>query len=205
MPAPLRVVATASAADLLRLEHAEMVDAAAMDAFITLGVRLSLQPGFDAAWGGPDGLYATRLGPERSAGMNPFAALASAGIPMAFGSDSPVTALDPWAGVRAAVLHHAPGQRISARAAFRASTRGGWRVAGLDHTGAGELRVGSPAHLAVWRAEHLGVQSEASGLSTWSTDARAGTPLLPDLSEDAAPPRCLHTLRDGEPIFDLLD
>lgn len=188
-----------------RLEHAEMVDAAAMDAFVRLGVRLSLQPAFDAAWGAPDGLYATRLGTARAAATNPFAALASAGIPTAFGSDAPVTPLDPWATVRAAVFHHQPGQRISARAAFRASTRGGWRVAGLDHIGAGELRVGSPAHLAVWRAEHLGVQSEAPGLSSWSTDARSGTPLLPDLSDSSATPRCLHTMRDGVPIFDLLD
>ncbi|MEP7765990.1 amidohydrolase family protein [Sanguibacter sp. 25GB23B1] len=188
-----------------RLEHAEMVDAAAMDVLVALGVRLSLQPAFDAAWGAPDGLYASRLGAARAAATNPLAALASAGIPTAFGSDSPVTALDPWATVRAAVLHHQPGQRISARAAFRAATRGGWRVAGLDHTGAGELRVGSPAHLAVWRAEHLGVQSEAPGLSSWSTDARAGTPLLPDLSDGAGAPQCLHTMRDGVPIFDLLD
>ena len=188
-----------------RLEHAEMLDTAAVDDLVTLGVRLSLQPAFDAAWGAPDGLYATRLGAARAAAMNPLAALAAAGVPTAFGSDSPVTPLDPWAAVRAAMRHHQPGQRISARAAFRASTRGGWRVAGLDHTGAGELRVGSPAHLAVWRAEHLGVQSEASGLSSWSTDARAGTPLLPDLGEDAVPPRCLHTMRDGVPLFDLFD
>ena len=188
-----------------RLEHAEMIDLAALDALVGLGVRLSLQPAFDAAWGAPEGLYATRLGTARAAAMNPLAALAAAGVPTAFGSDSPVTPLDPWAAVRAAMHHHQPGQRISARAAFRASTRGGWRIAGLDHTGAGELRVGSPAHLAVWRSEHLGVQSEATGLSSWSTDARSGTPLLPDLGEDAAPPRCLHTMRDGVPLFDLFD
>lgn len=188
-----------------RLEHAEMVDASVTDALVALGLRLSLQPAFDAAWGAPDGLYSSRLGPDRAARMNPLASLAAAGIPMAFGSDAPVTPLDPWAAVRAAVFHHQHDQRISARAAFRASTRGGWRVAGLDHTGAGELRVGSPAHLAVWRAEHLGVQSEAAGLSSWSTDARSGTPLLPDLSEGAEPPTCLHTMRDGVPIFDELD
>ncbi|WP_098456347.1 amidohydrolase [Sanguibacter antarcticus] len=188
-----------------RLEHVEMVDAPAMDTFVALGIRLSLQPAFDAAWGAPDGLYASRLGRERATAMNPLAALASAGIPTAFGSDSPVTPLDPWATVRAAMLHHQPAQRISARAAFRAATRGGWRIAGLDHTGAGELRVGSPAHLAVWRAEHLGVQSAAPGLSSWSTDARSGTPLLPDLSEGATAPRCLHTMRDGVTLFDVLD
>ncbi|WP_456824691.1 amidohydrolase [Cellulomonas sp. P5_E12] len=185
-----------------RLEHAEMVDAPTLAALVLLGVRLSVQPAFDAAWGGPDGMYATRLGAGRAAALNPFADLAAAGVPLAFGSDSPVTAVDPWAGVRAAVQHHAADQRISARAAFRASTRGGWRVAGLDHTGAGELRVGSPAHLAVWRAEHLTVQAAEGRFSAWSTDARAGIPLLPDMSPDATPPTCLRTVRGGVVLHD---
>ena len=36
--------------------------------------------------------------------------------------------LDPWASVRAAVNHHTPGSAVSARAAFAAATRGGWRA-----------------------------------------------------------------------------
>lgn len=187
-----------------RLEHAEMVDAPTLASLILLGVRLSVQPAFDAAWGGESGMYATRLGAGRAAALNPLADLAGAGIPLGFGSDSPVTAVDPWAGVRAAVLHTAPEQRISARAAFRASTRGGWRLAGLDHTGAGELRVGAPAHLAVWRAEHLVVQAPDGRLASWSTDARAGTPLLPYLGPDAEPPQCLRTVRAGVVLHDTL-
>ena len=187
-----------------RLEHAEMIDAPTLAALVLLGVRLSMQPAFDAAWGGPDGMYATRLGAGRAAALNPIADLAAAGVPLAFGSDSPVTPVDPWAGVRAAVQHHSADQRISARAAFRASTRGGWRVAGLDHTGAGELRVGSPAHLAVWRAEHLMVQAAEGRFSSWSADARAGIPLLPDLAPDAPAPVCLRTVRDGVVLHDAL-
>lgn len=185
-----------------RLEHAELVDAPTLAAFVLLGVQLSVQPGFDAAWGGPDGMYAARLGAGRAAALNPLADLAAAGIPLAFGSDSPVTPISPWAAVRAAVQHRSADQRISARAAFRASTRGGWRLAGLDHTGAGELRVGSPAHLAVWRAEHLTVQSADGRFSSWSTDARAGIPLLPDMSQDAPLPECLRTVRGGTVLHD---
>jgi predicted amidohydrolase YtcJ len=187
-----------------RLEHAESVDAATLASLVLLGVRLSVQPAFDAAWGGDTGMYAARLGAGRAAALNAFADLAAAGVPIAFGSDSPVTPIDPWAGVRAAMLHHAADQRISARAGFRAATRGGWRLAGLDHLGAGELRVGAPAHLAVWRADHLAVQGAHGEVSAWSTDARAGTPLLPDLSPDAAPPTCLRTVRAGVTIFDAL-
>ncbi len=188
----------------VRLEHAEMVDAPSLAALVLLGVQLSVQPAFDAAWGGPDGMYAARLGPGRAAALNPLADLAAAGIPLAFGSDAPVTPVDPWAGVRAAIEHHAPDQRISARAAFRAATRGGWRLAGLDHTGAGELRVGAPAHLAVWRADHLAVQAPDGRLSAWNPDAQAGTPLLPLLAADEAPPRCLRTVRAGVTIYDTL-
>ncbi|RYV50695.1 amidohydrolase [Pengzhenrongella frigida] len=188
-----------------RVEHAEMIDAPTLAALVLLGVRLSVQPAFDAAWGGPDGMYAARLGAGRGAALNPLADLAAAGVPMAFGSDSPVTPFDPWAGVGAAVTLHEADQRISARAAFRAHTRGGWRLAGLDHTGAGEIRLGAPAHLAVWRAEQLVVQAADGRVSAWSTDARAGTPLLPEVGPDAVPPRCLRTVRDGVVVHDALD
>ena len=185
-----------------RLEHAELVDAPTLAAFVLLGIQLSVQPGFDAAWGGAEGMYAARLGAGRAAALNPLADLAAAGVPLAFGSDSPVTAISPWAAVRAAVQHRSVDQRISARAAFRASTRGGWRLAGLDHTGAGELRVGSPAHLAVWRAEHLTVQAADGRFSSWSTDARAGIPLLPDMSPAAPLPECLRTVRGSTVLHD---
>ncbi len=186
----------------VRVEHAEMVDAPTLAALVLLGVRLSVQPAFDAWWGGADGMYAARLGAGRAAALNPLADLASAGVPLAFGSDSPVTPVDGWAAVRAAVEHHAVEQRLSARAAFRAATRGGWRLAGHDQVG--ELRVGSPAHLAVWRAEHLAVQAPDGRLSAWNPDAQAGTPLLPLLGADEEPPRCLRTVRDGVVLYDTL-
>ena len=187
-----------------RLEHAEMIDASALAAIVLMGVRLSVQPAFDAVWGGPGGLYEKRLGKLRAEAMNPLADLAGAGVPLALGSDTPVTPFDPWGAVSASLFLNAADQRISARAAFRAHTRGGWRLAGLDHTGAGEIRVGAPAHLALWRAEHLGVQGPHTTIAAWSTDARSGTPLLPSLGPDEPAPTCLQTLRDGVVIYDTL-
>ncbi|MCU1431260.1 MAG: Amidohydrolase 3 [Actinotalea sp.] len=186
-----------------RIEHAEMVDADALALLVRLGLTASVQPAFDAAWGGADGMYAQRLGPTRAATLNPFAALAAAGVPLAFGSDSPVTPFDPWGAVAAAVHHHQPGHRISARAAFRAHTRGGWRAA-RDRSGGGEIRLGAPASLAVWRVGELSVQTPDDRLAAWSTDPRAGTPLLPALGPDHAAPVCLRTLRDGVTIFDAM-
>jgi predicted amidohydrolase YtcJ len=205
----LDVAATTSGAGPLRaghhrVEHALFVDAAALATLLLHGIALSIQPAFDSTWGGPDGMYATRLGGPRAANLSPFADLAGAGVPLAFGSGSPSVPLDPWQAVRAAVGHADPSQRISARAAFRAHSRGGWRLAGLDHTGAGELRVGAPAHLAVWRAEHLTVQAAPGRLSRWNPEAAAGQPLLPDLADDAPAPQCLRTVRDGVVIFDEL-
>ncbi|MFE7509370.1 amidohydrolase [Promicromonospora sp. NPDC057488] len=185
-----------------RIEHALFVDAVTLAALLVHGIGLSVQPAFESSFGGAKGVYASRLGAMRAGSIMPFADLAQAGVPLAFGSDTPVTPADPWQGVRAATSHEDPDQRISAGAAFRAHTRGGWRLAGLDHTGAGQLRVGAPAHLAVWRAEHLGVQAAPGRLSSWSEEARAGTPLLPDLSPDAVEPECLHTLRDGAVLHD---
>jgi predicted amidohydrolase YtcJ len=188
-----------------RIEHGLFVDAAALASLLLYGVSLSIQPAWAAAWAGPHGLWTERLGLARAANVLPFADFASAGIPLAFGSDSPVTPLHPWQAVRAAVSHEDPDQRLSGRAAFRAHTRGGWRIAGLDETGAGELTVGAPAHLAVWRAQSYGVLSSGRGIASWSAEARAGQALLPDVHADAPEPVCLQTVRAGVPIYDTFE
>ncbi|NTW38452.1 MAG: amidohydrolase family protein [Cellulomonadaceae bacterium] len=187
-----------------RIEHAEMIDATALATMLLLGLTASVQPAFDAQWGGPAGMYAARLGAGRAAGLNPIADLAGAGVPLALGSDSPVTPFNPWGAVRAAIEHHEPSQRVSARAAFRAHTRGGWRSVGMDGTGAGEIRLGAPASLAVWKVASLAVQAPEGRLSAWSTDARAGTPLLPELGSELPEPTCLRTVRDGVVLYDAL-
>jgi hypothetical protein len=50
----------------------------------------------------------------------------------------------------------------------------------------------------------LTVEPGQGRLSTWSPEAQAGTPLLPDLSTDAEPPVCLRTVRAGVTVFDIL-
>ncbi|MER7007644.1 amidohydrolase family protein [Dactylosporangium sp. NPDC000555] len=139
-----------------RVEHAELLDKAAIARFVEFGVVASVQPAFDRLWGGEDGMYARRLGAVRALAANPIGSMAGVGVLLAFGSDSPVTPLDPWGGCRAAMRHHNAVQRLGGKAAFAAHTRGGWRAAGVDDEGV--LNPGGSATFAVWdTTEGLGV------------------------------------------------
>ena len=162
-----------------RLEHCEMPSPDAIALFARLGVVASVQPLFDGLWGGPDGMYAERLG-ERWERMNPFGALADAGVVLAFGSDSPVTAPEPWSAIQAAVHHHAPAFRMTPRAAFAAHTGGGWHAARLE---GGTLRVGAAATYAVWS---LPAGTDSAG--------------LPVLDPGAPLPTCTRTVVDGRTV-----
>ncbi|WP_308409800.1 amidohydrolase [Zhihengliuella halotolerans] len=182
-----------------RLEHVEMVDDDVIATLLEAGVTVSLQPAFDAKWGGPEGLYASRLGPERTQRMNEVGRFLAAGIPVCLGSDAPVTEVDPWGSVKACLNLSTESARISARAAFLAHTRSGYRAAGVDIPFGGQLVPGGEATFAVWSASELMVQTPDSRVASWSTDARAGTPLLPVMENEF--PRCLRTVRAGRVLF----
>jgi predicted amidohydrolase YtcJ len=181
-----------------RIEHLTMAGPEHAAVLADAGVVASIQPLFDAHWGAPDGAYAARLGAERAADLHDFAGLVRAGVSLALGSDSPVTAIEPWEWVRAAMWHHNPAARLSGRAAFAAATRGGWRAARRDD--AGVLEVGAPATYAVWAVGDLEVQAPDARVSNWSTDPRSGTPGLPRLEPGTPAPHCLATVLDGRTI-----
>lgn len=163
-----------------RIEHVEMADDDHAATLARFGVTASMQPAFDALWGGPDGLYAHRLGAGRAAPMNPFRALRAAGVALAFGSDTPVTRIDPWGAVRAATAHRTRGCGIAGPDAFAAHTVGGWRAAGPGtDPRAGLLVAGAPAHYAVWATERA----------------------VPDLPA-TDPPTCLRTVVAGQVSHD---
>ncbi len=185
-----------------RIEHAEMVGPAQAQQLGAWAVHASMQPAFDALWGGDDGMYARRLGRARAAGLNDFALLARNAVPLAFSSDSPVTPLDPWATIRAAAHHRTAGSAVSPRAAFTASTRGAWRAGGVRDGVAGTLVPGAPASYAVWEVDELVVRAPSDAVQRWSTDPRAGVAPLPDLSPGARAPRCLRTVSRGVTLFE---
>ncbi|MET0977226.1 MAG: amidohydrolase family protein, partial [Paeniglutamicibacter terrestris] len=143
-----------------------------------------------------------RLGANRAASMNGIGQFLSAGVPVVIGSDAPVTKVNPWAAVKACLELSDPSARISARAAFMAHTRSGFRALGVPNPLAGQLVTGAEATFAIWDAAELSVQTPDLRVSSWSTDARAGTPMLPVLEDEV--PNCLRTVRAGEVLFDAL-
>jgi predicted amidohydrolase YtcJ len=162
-----------------RLEHVEMVDAAGIARMRDWGMVASVQSAFDAAWGGDGGMYAERLGVERASGTNPFADLAAAGVALAIGSDAPVTPLDPWGGVHAAVDHRTAGAGLRPFDAFDAATYGGRYAVHAEHP-AGPLAVGAPADLALWATDRT----------------------LSAVLAERARPTCRSLLIAGDPIGD---
>lgn len=185
-----------------RLEHAEMVTAADAEVLARCGVIASMQPLFDAEWGGPGDLYDARLGATRAATLNDFAMLARTGVALSFSSDAPVTAIDPWSTIRAAVHHHQSTNAISARGAFAATTRGGWRAGGVNDGVTGTLTPGAPASYAVWEVDDLVVAGSHEKVQRWSTDPRSRVPALPDVSPGADLPRCVRTVHRGRTLYD---
>ncbi len=166
-----------------RLEHVEMISGPDIATLAELGVIASVQPAFDASWGRPGELYEQRLGPARAKRMNRFATLRRRGVPLAFGSDAPVTPLAGWATVRAAVRHWQPNERMTVASAFDAATRGADWAAFADN--AGTVRVGALADLAIWDIPDDSLQEP--------------TP-LPRL-DDGPLPTCAATISAGRLIY----
>ncbi|GAA4841356.1 amidohydrolase family protein [Garicola koreensis] len=135
-----------------RVEHAQLLRVEDVARFAPLGLEASVQPEHamddrdvaDAYWPGrTDRAFALR-------------SLHESGARLRLGSDAPVSALDPWAQIAAAVTRSRDGrapwhpeQSIDVATALRASTR-----AGLD------LREGGPADLILVDADPLTATGE---------------------------------------------
>ena len=101
-----------------RIEHFIMPSDKAIRQARDNATHICVQPAFDYYWGGPDRLYAQRLGRERASRLNPFKTLLDLGIQLAGGSDSPVTPIDPILGIAALLQHSNPEERLSLNSAL---------------------------------------------------------------------------------------
>jgi predicted amidohydrolase YtcJ len=123
------------------IEHAQLVRFADLDRMAHLGVTASVQPGHLL----DDRAATQRHWPDRVDRCFVFASMLRAGVWLALGSDAPVSPLDPWLAMAAAVhrtpadgVPWNPAEAITAAQALAASTDGRTTVT-----------IGSPADLVL--------------------------------------------------------
>ncbi|MGZ0710709.1 amidohydrolase family protein (plasmid) [Coraliomargarita sp. W4R53] len=111
-----------------RIEHAQLVAHADIPRFARMGISASVQPEHALE----DRDLTDTLWHNQTAQPYPLRALADNGANLLFGSDAPVSPLDPWAGIAGAVFRARDGrepwqahQSVGAATALAASTHGG--------------------------------------------------------------------------------
>uniref|UniRef100_A0A7V3UZC4 Amidohydrolase n=1 Tax=candidate division WOR-3 bacterium TaxID=2052148 RepID=A0A7V3UZC4_UNCW3 len=147
-----------------RIEHAELLTPELITRIANLNLIISVQPAFEALWGGPGGLYAQRLG-QRWKFTNPLNSLLSAGIHIAGGSDAPITPLDPLFGIKAARSLPNNEQSLNPTNAFALfTTYAAYSLKMEDQIGA--IKPGFAADLVILNADPR-IQPEAQILATY--------------------------------------
>ena len=134
------------------IEHVQLTTREDVRRMAALGVRASVQPAHLL----DDRDVTERLWPGRAERCFPLRWMLDEGVDVVLGSDAPVSPLDPWLAVAAAVHRSAderepwhPEQAITAREALVASTDG-W----------GTVAVGHPADLVLLDADPLDGDSD---------------------------------------------
>jgi predicted amidohydrolase YtcJ len=126
-----------------RIEHAQVVQPADMARFGKSGVIASMQPVHQTS---DRTMAEARLGPDRLAGAYAWASLKRNGATLVFGSDVPVEAADPFAGIAAAISRQGPDgqpaggwqaqERVDLGTALAAySSTGAWGLFAEDRFG----------------------------------------------------------------------
>lgn len=147
------------------IAHTQLVDPADVPRFAQLGVIANFEP----LWAQLDPIMVEltepRLGKERSALQYPIGGLRRTGAPLSFGSDWPVSSMNPLEGLAVAITRQTreavppegwlPEHRLTLAEALAAYTKGGAHQAFAEQD-AGVLTVGSRADLCV-----LGVDLQA--------------------------------------------
>jgi predicted amidohydrolase YtcJ len=158
-----------------RIEHFECASDDHIRRAKRLGLRASVQPAFDAFWGGDDGLYADRIGWDRARDMNRFGSMCEHDLSLAAGSDSTVTPLDPFLQMKALRAHHVEDQSVSGELALALHTVGGHHAAGQDDE-RGAIEPGALADLAWLDRDPVttepGELMETEVLGTWASGVR---------------------------------
>jgi predicted amidohydrolase YtcJ len=156
----------AAASQLLRVEHAQLVDPADLSRFVSLRAVASMQPNHCPS----DRVVAEAEWVARCATAYAWQSLVESGAALALGTDCPVEALDPLLNIYAAVTRRAAGghqpsnwypeQCLTVDQAIRAYTAVS-AAAGGDGEGRGRLRPGQLADLVVLSEPVVGCPPKA--------------------------------------------
>jgi predicted amidohydrolase YtcJ len=136
------------------IEHFEIATQQHIDACARLGICLSMQPQFDALWGGTGRMYDVRLGTSRMRSMNALRRVRRAGAVLCGGDDSPVCDLDPLAGMQACLDHYEEDERLDAHEALAMYTVDA-AYFGFAETRSGNIAPGLAADLAILDCDPL--------------------------------------------------
>jgi predicted amidohydrolase YtcJ len=146
-----------------RIEHCAMLDHGLIAELKRLGVIPIANPAF--LWEFGDG-YVQDYGPQRGGWMFPMRALFEAGIPVAAGSDAPVTYVDPFLGMYCAMTRRTqtgaivgPEHAVTFAQALRAYTING-AFASYEENLKGSIERGKFADLAVVEPDLGAVSAE---------------------------------------------
>jgi len=131
-----------------QLIHCEITDDDMINHIKASGAVPVMQPVFDQLWGGNNGFYANRLGPERAQIMNRFGSFTQKRVKITGSSDWYITPLNIAQSIHAAMHHHEANERLSASEAVDIYTR---NAAWLSHDERyfGDIATGKRADLTV--------------------------------------------------------
>jgi len=163
----------------LRLEHAQVVRPEDMGRFKDVGAIASMQPTHctsDMPWA-PD-----RLGPERTSWAYRWRDFLDLGIPLAFGSDFPVEAVDPGLGLWSATT----------RRALDGTPDGGWQADQILTLDEAVDAFSSGAAVALGRSGEVLAPGKAADLTVWTTEETEAGPRH----------RAVMTIVGGDVVFD---
>ncbi len=141
-----------------RLEHVELVNDDQIKRANKMGIIFSMQPTYEYYWGGPNKMYAQRIG-EKYKTTNPFKKIVESGICVCGGSDSDVTEAIPLLGIYSAVNHPVEKHRVSLYEAIRMFTCNG-AFALFEEDKKGTLTVGKLADIVVLDCDIFSIRSE---------------------------------------------
>jgi predicted amidohydrolase YtcJ len=146
-----------------RIEHCAISTPAILQRLLELHVQVASNPSFVFSFGS----RFAKFGPERVRWIFPEKAYLENGIVAGAGSDVPITPLNPWLGISAAVLRRdsqtgqiiVPEERITILQALEMYTRNGAYV-GFEEEQKGSLEPGKLADFVVIDRDVLSVSSE---------------------------------------------